>query len=1134
MALASATLAAEGAEVGLAQLGLENWTPAAGLAGSWVRGIAETPDGFLWIATSGGLSRFDGRDFANFTAADEPALTGNGIAALARRSAGGLWVGLDLGGVRVLEAGKLRADPALRSLESLRPRRLVEAPAGTLWIATATGLWRWRESRLERIAPAGVDPVVEVLRLTEDPRGGLWVRNRDGIWRIDEAGVRAIADVPGCHGVDLLREASGRLVTACVEGVWETDEAGAWRQIDSDEYPNGLFEQRSGALWIAGYSGLKRRTGVTWERLSVAEGLGDYRVRAFHEDADGNLWIGAYSAGLSRFRRGAVTAVGAPEGLPIDGTTGVLAAEDGSLWIGTAGIGAVRWRAGRGIVERWGSAQGLPTDWVYAVAVDPARPEHVWLGTDVGLFEVDDGRLRRVDRDEGRTAEEVRLLFADPRHPGTLWVGGLRGGLDELRDGRIVRHDARDELGIDRVRDLGRLRSGKLLAVGEEGLYVQDGDRWSRLLPPGTDALSVRAFAEESDGTLWLASPTLGLVRWQGESVRWFGEREGLPSNVIYSLRLDGVGGVWLSNDEGVARLLVADFDRWQRDELDTVPLERLSGRDGLRDRECNGWGYPTSWALPDGRLVYPTSHGLALVDPGRLEEPTLPSERIYLDRGWTGDRLLTGSMPWRLGPRERHLRVRFGAIERLRPESIQFRYRLEELERNWTFSGAAREANYSYLPPGRYRFHLEGRLPGQEWVDAATVATVEVAPELWESKELRFAALAFAALGALALYRWRTRVERTHAAAIQGERTLLRDVIETSPNPIFAKGPDLTYSLANRAAADVYGLVPGDLVGRSDRELASRTVGMEPIDALDREVLQRGEERILPEAKVVDAAGETRWFRVVKRPRLAPSGKVEQVIGTAVDVTDFKVAEEQLRRHEAELEASREELQRLARKLLRAQEEERRRLARELHDDVTQRLAGLAMLVGGLGRAVERDRAQALAASLEKLGEELEVLASDTQALSRDLHPSLLENLGLEDALRSECATFAERTGLRIPFEGHGVPARLAPEASLGLYRIAQEALRNALEHAQSAEVRVRLAAEAGELALEIEDSGVGFAPAAKGAGAGLGLASMSERARLIGARLEVDSAPGRGTRVTVRLPLAIAQRRPNDESDA
>ena len=146
--------AASLAVVGLAQLGRENWTRDVGLAGNWVRDIVKGSDGFLWVATAGGLSRFDGRTFVNFTAASEPEMPSNSIAALATGADGRLWIGLEHGGVRRVENRRVHREPALDGLPPVPVRALLEGADGALWIGTEVGLWRWSATGLERLAPS--------------------------------------------------------------------------------------------------------------------------------------------------------------------------------------------------------------------------------------------------------------------------------------------------------------------------------------------------------------------------------------------------------------------------------------------------------------------------------------------------------------------------------------------------------------------------------------------------------------------------------------------------------------------------------------------------------------------------------------------------------------------------------------------------------------------------------------------------------------------------------------------------------------------------------------------------------------------------------------------------------------------
>jgi signal transduction histidine kinase len=231
------------------------------------------------------------------------------------------------------------------------------------------------------------------------------------------------------------------------------------------------------------------------------------------------------------------------------------------------------------------------------------------------------------------------------------------------------------------------------------------------------------------------------------------------------------------------------------------------------------------------------------------------------------------------------------------------------------------------------------------------------------------------------------------------------------------------------------------------------------------------------------------------------------------------KQADEALQAKEDRLRQARDDFRVLARHLLQAQEDERRRIAREMHDDWTQRLAVLAFDIARMEQEIGLSR-PALA-QLQAMRTQLVSLSEDVHTLSRQLHPSVLDDLGLADALLSECTSFARREGIRVDYRPQDVPTSLPKDVALCVYRVAQEALRNIARHARVAAARVSLTGGAGELCLTVEDDGIGFDPAVARSRPALGLSSMEERVRLIQADLAVRSAPGRGTTVTVRISL-------------
>lgn len=215
----------------------------------------------------------------------------------------------------------------------------------------------------------------------------------------------------------------------------------------------------------------------------------------------------------------------------------------------------------------------------------------------------------------------------------------------------------------------------------------------------------------------------------------------------------------------------------------------------------------------------------------------------------------------------------------------------------------------------------------------------------------------------------------------------------------------------------------------------------------------------------------------------------------------------------------SRDELEILAGRLIRAQEEERSRIGRELHDDLTQRLAALAIEMGNL-RRLEKSPEE-WRAGLERLKQQVVRLSEDVHGLSRRIHPAMLDELGLVAAIETECRGFLERGGLPVDFRPSGVFEDISPNHRLALYRIVQEALRNIQRHAGADHVAISLVRTSSEVELQIEDNGIGFDPDRPGSRTGLGLASMEERARLLGGTFRISSQAGKGTRIQVNLPL-------------
>jgi PAS domain S-box-containing protein len=245
---------------------------------------------------------------------------------------------------------------------------------------------------------------------------------------------------------------------------------------------------------------------------------------------------------------------------------------------------------------------------------------------------------------------------------------------------------------------------------------------------------------------------------------------------------------------------------------------------------------------------------------------------------------------------------------------------------------------------------------------------------------------------------------------------------------------------------------------------------------------------------------------------------EIASIVLTARDVTAHKEAEKALRESEAALRESHKQLAAVTARLLKVEEEELKRIAREVHDDLTQQLALTSLEVDDLTRNLPRNREE-VCRRLKRVQAQLARIADDLHRMAHQLHPSMLEDLGLVPALRSYCMELSQREGITISFEHQGVWEKLPGEVVLCIYRVAQEALRNVLKHSEAKKAEVSLMRVPGSVRLRIHDFGKGFIKETKKRG--LGLLSMEERVRLAGGVFSLHSIPRDGTTVEAAFPI-------------
>lgn len=762
--------------------------------------MAQTPDGFLWLGTGGGLVRFDGVRFQRVDPlADHTHLSGS-VTALHALPDGRLLIGHRFGGVSILGPGGLQHFHAVPGLPVGNCWDFAVDAAGDVWGAFTGGVARLKNGQWQGFALDG-EPV-PFRTLVRDGQGALWVTARTGAYAL-AAGAdhfqRVQAPLPSfpflsvspggqVWAADFSRQ---RLVALAHEGGQFRAASGVLPLAFPAQGDRHWFDA-DGGLWVRSGEGLLRMPrpaegpvvdGVRWPELQAfgtAQGL-EADAQSFLEDREGNVWIGT-AAGLHRLRQAHVTRV------PLqgaDGGVGVAAAADGGVWAISELGGLYRV-----------AAPGQPPLQVKPLGLAGQRLTHVhrdargvvWVGSNSALWRIAAGQPpQRVPRpDEGDAPQgmafaPVHALATDAA--GALWAHlVVKGTFKRVGD----QWQQLDNDPAARIMSLGNDPQGRLwIGYVDRGAARIDGDEVLRLGPAQGLDIGAISVVHARGPRVWLGGQR-GIALYEGGRVKTM----PLPGEAVQPAVVTGLvetpdGELWVHGASGLLRIARAE---WRRalDEPGHAPvLRRFDGDDGLQGSASQIRPLPSLVQAQDGRLWAALPSGLFVIDPARLRRNPLPPT-VLLQAVVADGHQLDPALPMQLptgGVAD--LRLDYTATSLGVPQRVRFRYRLVGYDADWREAGPRREASYTRVGPGRYEFQVVAANEDGVWNDQGARVTLVVPSAWWQTRSFA-AALLLLALGAGALlYRWRVRAlaQRLHAQAevrLRERERIARDLHDT------------------------------------------------------------------------------------------------------------------------------------------------------------------------------------------------------------------------------------------------------------------------------------------------------------------------------------------------------------------
>jgi signal transduction histidine kinase len=731
----------------------DRWGTERGFPGGTVLAISQTADGYLWVGTDRSLLRFDGSTFREFMDSARASKPAGQVSGLVVDAQGNLWARLR--GARVVryQDGEFEGVPSLETGEDAVTAMTLGNDGVLLLAGIVKGALRWGAGRFETVAPGVLLPARSpVISMVQAPDGSIWMGTHgEGLFYLRDGRVVAVTQkLPG-RRINALLPVGAR-------DVWVGTDTGVARWNGSAVSTEGLdpalrtvaatamIADRESNVWIGTDRGLLRVNARGVSRFEREAGV---PVTALFEDREGSLWIGT-PGGLERLRDSSFINYGAAEGMPSGGSGPVHVDAEGRTWFAPSTGGLFWLRGGR--VGRV-TADGLRDSVVYSIA---GRKQAVWVGRRGGgltrlSFEGDSLRTRSYRNAEGLGSASVYAVHES--RDGTVWAGAIGGGVSRFSEGRFTAYGVRDGIASDTVTSIADGADGTTWFATPNGLSALAGGRWRTYTTgEGLPSNDVNCVFEDSAGVVWIGTSD-GLAFVSGERAQ---VPAGLPTSLrdqVFGLAEDRQGWLWIATARQVLRARLGDLKESRRGGLEVTefgPFDGLPATEIVKRHRS---------VVSDlfGRIWFSTTRGLSVVDPLRAMSSAAPLiarlEAVSVD-GAPLNMRAAGRIP----PGPRRVTFAFSGVSLSAPDRIRFRYRLDGFDHGWSEPIPAREAIYTNLGPGSYRFRVMATNSEGLWNGPEAVASLDIAPRVWQMASVRVAAGFAAAAIVFGLYRLRLR----------------------------------------------------------------------------------------------------------------------------------------------------------------------------------------------------------------------------------------------------------------------------------------------------------------------------------------------------------------------------------------
>ncbi|MGH9844331.1 MAG: two-component regulator propeller domain-containing protein, partial [Blastocatellia bacterium] len=741
----------------------DRWGTERGFPGGPVYAITQTTDGYLWIGTEKGLVRFDGLNFLLIQHANTPSLPAGPVLGLTADAAGNLWIRQRSPSLLRYRDGKF--EDVLPELEREEPGVTAMCRGNNgevLFSVLVNGILRYSGGRFITLASLARLPNFLVISMAETPAGDIWMGTRDaGLFRLSGQKTSAITrGLPDLKINCLLPTGNRELWVGTDNGIvrWNGDELTMSGVSPSLNHIQALamIEDRDANVWIGadsrGLLRLNARGASSFDERARhpggAGGAGE-AVTAVFEDREGNLWTGSAS-GIERLRDSVFLTYSVSEGMPSESNGPVYVDSEGRAWFAPID-GGLYWLK-EGQIGRVTDA-GLSKDVVYSITGGKGE---LWIGRQRGGLthlrsEGSSFTARTYTQAEGLAQNSVYAVHQN--RDGTVWAGTLSGGVSKFSDGRFTTSTSANGLASNTVTSIVESSDGTMWFATPNGLSALSKGRWQ--VYKSQDGLlseNVNCLLEDSTGVLWIGTVD-GLASFGSGRIQI---PTGLPASLheqILGLAEDKYGSLWIATSNHV---LQVKRDKLLQGKLGDADVREYGLAEGLHGIE-GVKRHRTVVADPLGRIWFSMNLGLSVADPSRLTGSSAPAIAHIQTISADGSSIdLQGSV--RIPASPRRVTFNYAGLSLSVPDRVKFRYTLDGFDQGWSEPKTTREAIYTNLSPGSYRFRVLASNSDGLWNGSETAINFYIEPAFWQTWWFRLSCLLACALATVIGYRVRVR----------------------------------------------------------------------------------------------------------------------------------------------------------------------------------------------------------------------------------------------------------------------------------------------------------------------------------------------------------------------------------------